>query len=139
MCPETESLLHFLMFMDLLVHLEIAPSTGKCTGLLEPTRYGIMMVNMVSRFVLLVIIPACSPLSGLIRYKIVIHCFIDGKSRFVTGIHAHNNNQAQTVLDLFLKAVDAHGLPSRVRGDHGTENVLVTACMEECHGLERGS
>lgn len=76
---------------------------------------------------------------GLIRFKIVIHCFIDGKSRLVTGIRASDNNRAQTVLDLFLHAISAHGTPSRVRGDHGTENLLVAAWMEEHRGLNRGS
>jgi hypothetical protein len=76
---------------------------------------------------------------GLIRWKIVFHAFIDGYSRFVTAIQASNNNCAETVLNVFLDAVEAHGLPSRVRGDHGTENLHVAAYMEETCGIERGS
>ncbi|KAJ2981471.1 hypothetical protein NUW54_g10871 [Trametes sanguinea] len=76
---------------------------------------------------------------GLIRWKIVIHAFIDGFSRFVLGIRAHSNNRASTVLQLFEDIVHVHGYPSRVRGDHGTENLLVAARMEEVRGLQRGS
>ncbi|KAF7346893.1 hypothetical protein MVEN_01441500 [Mycena venus] len=76
---------------------------------------------------------------GLIRFKIVIHGFVDGKSRFVTAIRASNNNRADTVLDVFLCAVAEHSLPSRMRGDHGTENDLVAAYMEENRGVVRGS
>lgn len=76
---------------------------------------------------------------GLIRWKIVIHGFIDGKSRLVVGIRAHNNNRSDTVLGLFLDAISVHGIPSRVRGDHGTENVRVAAWMEENQGPGRGS
>ncbi|TFK82284.1 hypothetical protein K466DRAFT_459051, partial [Polyporus arcularius HHB13444] len=32
----------------------------------------------------------------------VTHCFVDGHSRFVTGIRVHTNNRAETVLILFL-------------------------------------
>nr|VWO99246.1 N/A [Ganoderma boninense] len=76
---------------------------------------------------------------GLIQWKFVIHCFVDGYSRFVTGIRAHTNNRAATVLTLFLDAIVRHGCPSRVRGDHGTENLRVAEWMEEQKGLGRGS
>ena len=76
---------------------------------------------------------------GLIRYKIVIHAFIDGFARFIMGIRANNNNRAATVFDLFLSLIQNHGLPSQVRGDHGGENVLVARYMEEQRGQHRGS
>lgn len=70
----------------------------------------------------------------------MIHCFIDGYSRFVLAIQANNNNRASTVKDLFVnKVVNVHGRPSRVRGDHGTENLQVAAYMEEYGGPDRGS
>lgn len=78
-------------------------------------------------------------LLGLIHWKLVIHCFVDGFSRFVLGIRIHNNNRARTVLDLFLHCVAQHGTPSRVRGDHGTENLGVAQWMEERRGVARGS
>ncbi|KAF4590092.1 hypothetical protein EYR38_009390 [Pleurotus pulmonarius] len=76
---------------------------------------------------------------GLIRWKFVIHAFIDGFSRFVVGIQVSSNNSAQTVLDVFINAVEVHGIPSRVRADYGTENVLVAALMEALKGVDRGS
>lgn len=78
-------------------------------------------------------------LTGLIRWKIVIHGFIDGKTRFVVGLRAHNNNRADTVLDFFLDITDVHGCPSRVRGDHGVENTGVARHMETVMGENRGS
>jgi hypothetical protein len=79
------------------------------------------------------------PMTGIIRFKMVIHAFIDGKSRFVTGVRVSNNNRAETVLNMFMEVVNNHGVPSRVRGDYGTENVLVAEWMEETMGLGRGS
>ena len=75
----------------------------------------------------------------MIQWKIVIHAFIDGKSRLVVGMRAHNNNRADTVLGLFLDAISVHGIPSRVRGDQGMENVRVVEWMEENQGTGRGS
>lgn len=76
---------------------------------------------------------------GLIRWRIVFHGFIDGYSRLITGLRASNNNRASTVLDVFLDAVSRYRVPSRVRGDHGTENLEVAAFMERFRGARRGS
>ncbi|KAH9907643.1 uncharacterized protein B0H18DRAFT_862262, partial [Fomitopsis serialis] len=42
--------------------------------------------------------------AGLIRWRIVIHGFIDGYSRLIVGLRASNNNRGSTVLDVFLNA-----------------------------------
>ena len=60
-------------------------------------------------------------ISGSIRYKIVVHGFIDGFSRFITGVRAHGNNRSTTVIELSKDLVAIHGLPSRVKDDHGGE------------------
>jgi len=72
---------------------------------------------------------------GLIRWKLVIHAFVDGHARFVVGIQVSPNNRAITVFNLFLDAADEHGTPYHVRGDHGVENVLVADYMEATRGL----
>ena len=79
-----------------------------------------------------------SPL-GLIRFKMVVHAFIDGKSRAVTAVRVSNNNRAETVLNVFLEGTQAWGIPSQVRGDHGGENIRVAEWMEENRGRGRGS
>jgi len=76
---------------------------------------------------------------GLIRWGIVIHGFIDGYSHFITALCTSNNNTGQTILDLFEQAVDIYGAPNRLCGDHGTENILVAAWIEEFRGTGRGS
>ena len=45
----------------------------------------------------------------------------------------------ETVLNLFLSAVNIYGIPSRVRGDHGVENIRIAAWMEAFRGERRGS
>ncbi|KAI3607895.1 hypothetical protein WG66_004657 [Moniliophthora roreri] len=76
---------------------------------------------------------------GLICYRIVIHAFVDGFSRLVTGIRASNNNEVETVVRLFHAARSVHGTPCRVRGDHGGENLQVAEFMDNTFGAERGS
>jgi hypothetical protein len=83
----------------------------------------------------------CKPHSmiGLIRWGIVIHGFIDGYSRLITGLRASDNNLSQTVMDVFWAAAEVYGVPSRMRGDHGVENLILAAFMEEVRGTRRGS
>ena len=77
----------------------------------------------------------------LIRWRIVIHGGIDGFSRLPVYLRASNNNRSDTVFGCFLSAINAYGLPSRVRCDKGGENVKVSDFML-CHpdrGPGRGS
>ena len=66
---------------------------------------------------------------------------IDGYSRLPMYCYCSNNNEVQTVLSLFLSAVDLLGLPSRVRCDRGGENSLVGFYMlsHPLRGTGRGS
>ena len=55
----------------------------------------------------------------LIRWRMVIQGGIDGFSRLPVYLKISSNNSSQTVLECFLEAVSAYGLPSRVRCDKG--------------------
>ena len=75
----------------------------------------------------------------LIRYKLITHFCIDGKTRLILYAACRDNNKAETVLSLFHNAVQRWGLPSRVRSDYGMENYLVAAHMIQHRGPGRGS
>ena len=75
----------------------------------------------------------------LISWRFVIHGCIDGFSRTVIYLTCCTNNRAETVLELFEKGVEQFGVPSRVRGDHGVENVDVARFMIANRGSDRGS
>jgi predicted transcriptional regulator len=78
---------------------------------------------------------------SLIRWKLVIHGCIDGFSRRIMFLKCSSNNLAETVLTLFLEAIDNDsGLwPSRICVDRGVENVLVCEAIEMARGEGRGS
>ena len=59
--------------------------------------------------------------------------------RLIVYLNASNKNKASTVLNSFSNAVSSFGLPSRVRCDHGKENVSVAQYMLQTRGIDRGS
>mmetsp|Transcript_25666 Transcript_25666/g.36809 ORF Transcript_25666/g.36809 Transcript_25666/m.36809 type:complete len:316 (-) Transcript_25666:225-1172(-) len=75
----------------------------------------------------------------LIRYGMVIHGCIDGRTRCIIYLALKNSNSSKVVLDLFKDGVNRFQLPDRVRGDRGGENVLVCDYMIEKRGLNRSS
>lgn len=54
-------------------------------------------------------------------------------------MRASSNNRPTTVLDGFLEAVQEYGVPLRMRGDRGGENILVSVWMILSRGANRGS
>ena len=78
---------------------------------------------------------------SLIRWKLVIHGCIDGFSRRIMYLSCSSNNLSETVLELFLNAINSDGdlWPSRIRVDQGVENVLVCDAMVKARGEGRGS
>ena len=69
----------------------------------------------------------------LIKWRLVIHGGIDGYSRLITFLRCSSNNRSDTVLAAFRSAVEMYGLPTKVRSDHGGENIGVWRLMIEEH------
>ena len=78
---------------------------------------------------------------SLIRWGIVVHGCIDGKSRRIIFLRASNNNLSATVLKLFEDAIQRDGgfWPSRIRVDFGVENTAICDAMVVHNGAGRGS
>ena len=76
---------------------------------------------------------------SLVNWGFVIHGAIDGFSRCIVFLKCSTNNTSETVGDLFPSATRSVGWPSRVRTDHGGENVKVWELMEEARGSNSGS
>ncbi|XP_057188903.1 uncharacterized protein LOC130553782 [Triplophysa rosa] len=75
----------------------------------------------------------------LIRYNIIIFGGIDGYSRKIMYLKVANNNCSDTHLAIFSEAVNEHGFPQRLRGDHGGENVGVAQLMFSVRGTDYNS
>ncbi|KAL2089875.1 hypothetical protein ACEWY4_014563 [Coilia grayii] len=61
----------------------------------------------------------------LVRWRMVFHGCVDGFSRAIIYLACLNNNRATSVLELFMEGIQAFGMPSRIRCDHGMENTAV--------------
>ena len=73
------------------------------------------------------------------RWGFVIHGGVDGFSRLVTFIKVATNNKADSMTAAFMTGCGQFGFPSRVRSDHGLENIGVAAFMIAYRGPRRGS
>ena len=76
---------------------------------------------------------------SLIRWGFVVHGCIDGFSGMITFLRCSTNNRADTVMSAFQRAVQQFGVPSRVGGDHGGENIEVARSIVRERGEGRGS
>jgi hypothetical protein len=57
----------------------------------------------------------------------------------IAFLHTSTTNKAEVVLNLFVQACVKLGLPSRVRCDHGGENIDVALFMTLVRGVDRAS
>ena len=75
----------------------------------------------------------------LVNWRFLVHGCTDGYSRAIVYLKCATNKLASTVLQYFIEGTHHFGLPLRVRGDHGVENVEVARFMVESRGNNRGS
>ena len=76
---------------------------------------------------------------SLIRWGFVVHGGMDGYSRLIVYLYCSTNNRSDTVLDLFQSAITLFGMPSRVRSDHGSENIGICEYMITVRGVGQAS
>ena len=63
--------------------------------------------------------------SKLVHLCLQLHGCVDGFSRKIMYLKYINNKEARSVLEILKGTVHSFGLPKRVRGDEGIENVYV--------------
>ena len=65
---------------------------------------------------------------------------LDGDLLFMEAfLKCSTNNYSSTVMTEFYNATKRYGIPSRVRSDKSSENILVCQFMISVHGVGRGS
>eukprot|EP00794_Sanderia_malayensis_P013246 gene13246-14606_t len=82
-----------------------------------------------------------TPNIGQVRMQGALHSrriFVP-RAGSIIYLHCAVDNRASTVFGQFLNGVEKFGLPSRVRSDHGLENIEVAKYMIESRGTNRGS
>ncbi len=67
---------------------------------------------------------------GLIQWKIMLHIFVNGKTRVVPNIRASNSNRPYIVLMVFVDVMRVWGVSICLHGDHGVENIYAAQWME---------
>ena len=72
----------------------------------------------------------------LIKWRLVIHGWIDGFSSLIIYVHCCNSNRSETVRNLFQEKVESFYWPRRVRSDQGMENIGVARLMLDKFGPE---
>ena len=77
-------------------------------------------------------------LHKIVHWGLYVHACIDGFSRLITSLVCADNNRSETALGGFLEGVALYGIPSRVRGDFGTENNGIEKFMNDKKGNSSG-
>ncbi|KAJ8353400.1 hypothetical protein SKAU_G00209670 [Synaphobranchus kaupii] len=73
------------------------------------------------------------------RYNMVIFGRIDGFSRKIMYLDAATDNRASTAINFFMESTRVNGVPSRVCGDQGVENMDIANFMFSTRGTGRAS
>lgn len=78
-------------------------------------------------------------MSNIFRWGFATHGCIDKYSRTIIYVSCATSVTTETLVNLFVPSVSIYAVPSRVRSDHGYENIFVAILMNSIRGLGRGS
>ena len=87
-------------------------------------------------WIILIIFELFSNNHKFVRWRLVIHEGIDGYSSVVVFLKCASNNQSETILENILETCERFRVPTRIRTDHGTENIAVARAMLEIKWAE---